>query len=115
MGLLAEEAAPAWEVVTRPELRRLCAEPPSPDVGRAEDLRALARENAYSIPHVVGTCAMGPFSDEGGLVDASGSVHGTERLSVVDASIIPTPPSGFPHVVTIMVAERLSERIAALL
>jgi choline dehydrogenase-like flavoprotein len=32
---------------------------------------------------------------------------------VVDASIMPGPISGFPHLATIMVAERLSERIAA--
>ena len=56
---------------------------------------------------------MGPSTDDGAVVDAHGSVHGTERLSVVDASIIPTPPSGFPHVITIMLAERLSELIAA--
>jgi choline dehydrogenase-like flavoprotein len=30
-------------------------------------------------------------------------------LSVIDASIIPTPPSGFPHLVPIMIAERLAE------
>jgi choline dehydrogenase len=112
---LAEGYERAWEVITRPELRRLCAESPSPDVAGADDLRSLVRDNAYSIPHVIGTCAMGPSSDDGAVVDASGSVHGTERLSVVDASIIPTPPTGFPHVVTIMIAERLSERIAALL
>jgi choline dehydrogenase len=112
---LVEGYRRGWEVVSRPELRRLCAEPPSPDVGDADDLRGLARENAYSVPHVVGTCAMGPSGDEGAVVDGSGSVHGTERLSVVDASIIPTPPSGFPHVITIMIAERLSERIAGLL
>jgi choline dehydrogenase len=102
-------------VITQPGLRRLCAESPSPDVAGADDLHSLVRENAYSIPHVIGTCAMGPSSHDGAVVDASGSVHGTERLSVVDASIIPTPPTGFPHVVTIMIAERVSERIAALL
>ena len=32
--------------------------------------------------------------------------------SVVDASIIPLPPSGFPHIVTIMLAERLSTELA---
>jgi choline dehydrogenase-like flavoprotein len=36
-------------------------------------------------------------------------VHGAERLSVVDASIIPNGPAGFSHVTTIMLAERLSE------
>jgi choline dehydrogenase-like flavoprotein len=84
-------------------------------LGPADDLGSLVKEGAHSIPHVVGTCAMGPSSDDGAVVDASGSVQGTERLSVVDVSIIPTPPSGFPHIVAIMIAERLSERIAALL
>ena len=32
-------------------------------------------------------------------------------LSVIDASIIPAPPSGFPHVIAIMIAERLAELI----
>jgi choline dehydrogenase-like flavoprotein len=53
--------------------------------------------------------------DEGAVVDAEGSVYGTEGLSIVDASIMPAPPSGFPHLITIMIAERLSERIAALI
>jgi choline dehydrogenase len=55
---------------------------------------------------------MGPSPHDGAVVDASGRVHGTERLSVVDASIIPEPPSGFPHIPTIMMAERLSEELA---
>jgi choline dehydrogenase len=110
---LAEGYERAWEVVGDPGLRALCAEPPSPDVPGADDLRALVRENVYSVPHTVGTCAMGPDLNAGAVVDASGSVHGAEGLSVVDASIIPAPPSGFPHVVTIMLAERLSERIGA--
>jgi choline dehydrogenase-like flavoprotein len=44
-------------------------------------------------------------------VDSSGRVHGTECLSVVDASIIPGAPSAFTHVPTIMLAERLAEQI----
>jgi choline dehydrogenase-like flavoprotein len=110
---LAEGFRRGWELTGRPELRRLCAEAPSPELQSGEDLRGAVRENAYSIPHTVGTCAMGPSPDDGAVVDASGSVHGTEGLSVVDASIMPVVPSGFPHVVTIMLAERLSEAIAA--
>jgi len=70
------------------------------------------RRTVYSIPHVVGTCAMGPSPDVGAVVDATGRVHGIEGLFVVDASIIPAAPSGFPHLVTIMLAERLSDEIA---
>ncbi len=101
---LAEGYRRAWEVATRPELRSLCAEPVSPDIGAAGDLHALVREQAYSVPHTVGTCSMGS------VVDAAGRVHGTEGLSVIDASIIPTPPSGFPHIIAIMIAERLADQ-----
>jgi len=51
----------------------------------------------------------------GAVVDTEGRVHGTERLSIVDASIMPDVPSGFTHVPTIMIAERLSEKLAAFL
>jgi choline dehydrogenase len=110
---LAEGFRRGWELVARPELRRLCDEAAAPDPGRGDELPRAIRENAYSDPHTVGTCSMGPSPGDGAVVDASGSVHGTERLSVVDASIIPSAPSGFPHVVTIMLAERLSEELAA--
>lgn len=111
---LAEGYRRAVEVANRPELRRVCAEPP-----RAEpddtSLRALIRAEVVSVPHTVGTCAMGPRPEDGAVVNASGGVHGTERLTVVDASIMPDVPSGFTHIPTIMIGERLSEQIAALL
>jgi choline dehydrogenase len=58
---------------------------------------------------------MGPTAEDGAVVDALGRVHGVKRLSVIDASIIPDAPAGFPHLVTIMLAEHLSEKLAALL
>jgi len=100
------------ELARDPAIRARCADPP-PDV--PDDQPALARHvvaNAYSIPHVVGTCAMGPSPAAGAVVDASGRVHGVDDLYVVDASIIPEPPSGFPHLVTLMLAEHLATRIA---
>ena len=54
---------------------------------------------------------MGPSPEHGDVVDAGGRVHGVDRLFVVDASIIPDAPSGFPHLITIMLAEHLAEAI----
>jgi choline dehydrogenase-like flavoprotein len=51
---------------------------------------------------------MGVSPEDGAVVDARGRVHGVRGLSVIDASIIPDAPAGFPHLVTIMVAERFA-------
>ena len=58
---------------------------------------------------------MGPAPDDGAVVDELGRVHGIEGLAIVDASIIADPPSGFPHVITMMIAEHVWERLAAVL
>jgi choline dehydrogenase len=113
IDVLSEGYRLGVELANRPEIRRLCSLPSSPSVEDAEFGR-FARENAYSIPHVVGTCAMGPIPEHGGVVDSSGRVYGTEGLFVVDASIMPTVPSGFTHLPTIMIAERLSEQMDTL-
>jgi len=110
---LAEAYVRGLEVAQRPEIRRLCADAPAPEARDGIELRDWIRAASYSFPHVVGTCAMGPRPENGAVVDRSGRVHGTEGLSVVDASVIPNAPSGFTHLPTIMLAERLSEEIAA--
>jgi choline dehydrogenase-like flavoprotein len=82
-------------------------------MGDDQELGRAISEDPYSLPHVVGTCAMGSSPEDGAVADASGQVYGTERLMVVDASIMPTVPSGFTHIPTIMLAERLAEQLAA--
>ena len=109
---LAEGYRRARAVASRPEVRRLCAEPLPPEIGGTDELRKFIRENAYSVPHVVGTCAMGASPEDGAVVDPTGRVHGTHGLFVADASIMPDVPSGFPHMATIMIAERLSEMMS---
>ncbi len=109
---LVEGYRTGLEVANLPEIRRLCPEPPPPDPGDAAGWRRRIVENTYSIPHVVGTCAMGPAPETGAVVDALGRVHGVENLAVADASIMPQAPSGFPHIITIMLAEHLSATLA---
>jgi choline dehydrogenase len=98
----------AAALVSDPELRRRCALPATALPATQADLEAFVLANAYSIPHVVGTCAMGRDPGSGAVVDAAGRVHGIDGLRVIDASIMPDAPAGFPHLVTIMLAEHLA-------
>ena len=103
----------AQELATRPAVRSLCTADPTFAPTSPSELAAFVVENAYSIPHVVGTCAMGTNPDAGAVVDADGRVHGIDGLLVVDASIMPGPTSGFPNLVTMMLAEHLAARWSA--
>jgi choline dehydrogenase-like flavoprotein len=104
---LAEGYRRARQVAERREMRGAFRDlPPAP-----EDVPAWIRANAHSLPHVVGTCAMGLAPQGGAVVDALGHVHGVEGLTVMDASIMPEQISGFPHIPTIMMAERLAEQL----
>jgi len=110
---LAEALLRAVDVAARPELGDVCPLPPAEIPADAADLRRYIIENAYSVPHVVGTCAMGVSPEDGAVVDGLGRVHGIDRLRVVDASIIPEPPSGFPNLITMMLAARISAEMAS--
>ena len=98
--------ARAAELAMDERVQRFCE---SPETLTGDALTGFVRSTTYSIPHVVGTCSMGRSPERGAVVDSNGFVHGAEGLSVIDASIIPEPPSGFPHLITIMLAERLSD------
>ena len=108
---LAEAYERGLEIANHPSVRAVCADPTPAGPAGGDGLRARVLENAYSLPHVVGTCRMGPSPRDGDVVDHLGRVHGIDGLHVVDASIIPDAPSGFPHVITIMAAEHLAARI----
>ena len=106
---LLEGLERARRVVTHPALRQVCADPATELPGtEAERRQWLARE-VWPFPHTVGTCAMGPSPATGAVVDAAGRVHGVANLRVVDASVIPTAPSGFPHLMSLMLAERIAD------
>ena len=100
-------------VANERNLRPLLADGPPLEPATADAWHERIHASAYSLPHVTGTCAMGPDPAARAVVDALGRVHGVEGLSVADASIIPEPPSGFPHLITIMLAEHLAGRPGA--
>ncbi|WEW59739.1 hypothetical protein PRK78_005219 [Emydomyces testavorans] len=69
-----------------------------------------ARDTCGTFHHAVGTCAMLPRED-GGVVDPSLIVYGTENLRVVDASIIPLHISRDPQWTVYAIAERAADII----
>ncbi|KAK8080189.1 hypothetical protein PG997_008007 [Apiospora hydei] len=80
-----------------------------------EDLWAGGWDSAR---HFVGSVRLG--DDDGrevggaAVVDADTRVYGTENLFVVDASVIPSLPTGNSMAITMVVAERAAERILAM-
>jgi choline dehydrogenase len=103
----------AVEVASQPAFVGLSTTRVTRDRPTGHDLEAWIRLNAWTYHHAVGTCAMGPDPSAGDVVDMGGRVHGFESLYVADASVMPDIPSANTHLPTIMVAERLGDRIAA--
>ena len=62
--------------------------------------------------HPCGTCSMG--MDDKAVTDGEGRVHGFNNLRVVDASIIPSIPTGNLNAVVIMLAEKIADNILGL-
>jgi 4-pyridoxate dehydrogenase len=86
---------------------------PGPAVTNAdEDLDRFIRERALTTHHPLGTCAMGSDA-ENGVVDNQLRVFGTDRLRVVDASVMPDMIGGNINAAVIMIAEKAAAMIAS--
>ncbi len=95
-------------VVAQPALAPFRPEEYQPGVAAQTDaeLARAAGDIGTTIFHPVGTCAMGRRDDPQAVTDAQMRVHGTRRLRVIDASVMPTITSGNTNAPTIMIAER---------
>lgn len=76
---------------------------PGPDVTDA-DVEDWVRRTAITYHHQVGTCRMGTDADA--VVDPQLRVRGIRGLRVIDASVIPTVPSGNTNAPAAMIGER---------
>jgi choline dehydrogenase len=77
--------------------------------GPGDDWGKFACATYDSYHHGVGTCKMGPASDEEAVVDQRLRVHGVANLWVGDASIMPVVSRANTNLTAIMIGERLSE------
>lgn len=82
---------------------------PGLDAVTDEQLDAFVREHAETAYHPSCSCKMG--TDPMAVVDGQGRVHGLEGLRVVDASIMPEIITGNLNATTIMIAEKIADRI----
>ena len=101
------------KIVSAPAMKKYVPEEFKPGIEFAsdEDLAREAGNIGTTIFHPVGTCKMGPSSDNMAVVDDRLKVYGIEGLRVVDASIMPTITSGNTNSPTLMIAEKASDMI----
>jgi len=97
-------------------IRRICATPPMRDYVSAEflpgekvltdeDWLAYCRETGETVFHPTSTCSMGS------VVDERLRVNGVSSLRVVDASVMPSVPSGNINAAVVAVAEKGADLI----
>ncbi|MDR4306221.1 choline dehydrogenase [Chelatococcus sambhunathii] len=99
------------EIMSQPALDPYRGREISPGDQRQSDadLDAFVREHAETAYHPSCSCKMG--EDDMAVVDGQGRVHGIEGLRVIDASIMPLIITGNLNATTIMMAEKIADRI----
>jgi len=99
------------EIIAQPALDRFRGRELSPGAALRSDaeIDAFVRSRAETAYHPSCSCAMG--YDNMAVVDGEGRVHGIDGLRVVDASIMPRITTGNLNAPTIMLAEKIADRI----
>ncbi|WP_175943455.1 choline dehydrogenase [Caballeronia sp. BCC1704] len=99
------------DIMRQPALARYRGEElhPGADAMSDSELDAFVRAKAETAYHPSCSCKMG--YDDMAVVDAEGRVHGMSGLRVVDASIMPQIMTGNLNAPTIMLAEKIADRI----
>ena len=103
----------AFKVITSPSMQSFLSAP----LGLTEDnvasdpkLDAYINSQYSTTYHFCCSCRMASRSN-GGVVDQSGRVYGVERLSIADASVIPTVPACNTMWPTMLFAERIGRSL----
>jgi len=99
------------EIMAQPALDQYRGREISPGAHVQSDaeLDDFIRNHAETAYHPSCSCKMG--EDEMAVVDGQGRVHGVQGLRVVDASIMPEIITGNLNATTIMMAEKIADRI----
>jgi choline dehydrogenase-like flavoprotein len=108
---LREACRAARHMLTGPSFKSaiVAENTPGDQVQSDEVWEQYLRTATYGGAHPSGTARMG--SDDASVVDPMLRVRGVNRLRVVDASVMPTLPSGNTNAPTMVIAERASDII----
>ncbi|AIF49352.1 GMC family oxidoreductase [Dyella japonica] len=108
---MIEAARLSREILSQPAFARFRGKPVLPEQAITTDAEyaQFIRRKAETIYHPSGTCRMG--KDARAPLDSELRVRGLENLRVVDASVMPSLPSGNTNAPVIMMAERASALI----
>ena len=82
---------------------------PGKDIKTDKEILDYIRNNGGTVYHAIGSCRMG--IDNNAVVNSELKVNGIQNLRIVDASIMPTMPSGNTNAATMMIAEKASDLI----
>ena len=101
------------ELLDQPSFSELKGEEifPGENCKSDSDLDKKLNSHISSQWHLSCTARMGLQTDKHAVVDNSGRVHGFTGLRVVDASIMPFVTNGNTNAPTIMIAEKISDKI----
>ncbi|MGI4859359.1 MAG: choline dehydrogenase [Janthinobacterium lividum] len=99
------------DIMHQPALEKFRGRALHPDSRQRTDaqLDAFVRARAQTAYHPSCSCRMG--YDDMAVVDREGQVHGLTALRVIDASIMPRIVTGNLNAPTIMLAEKIADRI----
>ncbi|XP_058809565.1 glucose dehydrogenase [FAD, quinone]-like [Phymastichus coffea] len=76
-----------------------------------EYFECLIKKTSWTSYHPVGSCKMGPKSDEDAVIDVRLKVYGINGLRVIDASVMPAITRGGINAVVMMIGEKGSDMI----
>lgn len=85
---------------------------PGPRIQQPAELQAFVRSTVDGYRHPVGTCRMGPATDQLAVVDPTGRVHGTSNVYVADASIIPQIPHANTNLTCMLIGMKVADVVA---
>jgi choline dehydrogenase len=104
----------AWELSNKPEMKKLTKRFimwNAVMMGSDKHIENMIRTTVRGSLHPVGTLKMGLFSDPLSVTDQFGMVHGTDNITVADASLMPFITDTPTNISCLVIGEKISNAL----